>query len=244
LRQLDDKNYITGCEVVYKDLPSNQVIVRYLRGANLLRCKFFEKFLIGLYGSGSDLEYMKGICINPHLELLPDFSVTIQNAIQSGNQGYVHDKMISSILLNEILIYFKNFHKLKLIDYSCDSIIADETDEEIFKELPQPIQEKLKTIIDNPGARGQKRKYKSKKKYKINKQKTKKSNKQKTKKSNKKYKINKQKSLKKLAQMCPKGLKQTEKIYGYGLWKDPLNKKSRGRRWTLKDLHVFKSFLK
>ena len=130
------------------------------------------------------------------------------------------------------------FHKLKLIDYSCDSIIADETDEEIFKKLPQPMQEKLKTIIENPGARGRKQTKRIKRKYKSNKR----SN-QKTKKSNKKYKINKQKSLKKLAQMCPKGLKQTEKIYGYGLWKDPLNKKSRGRRWTLKDLSVFKSFL-
>jgi hypothetical protein len=47
-------------------------------------------------------------------------------------------------------------------------------------------------------------------------------------------------ALKALASKHPVG--GVDHIYGYGRWKNPLNPRSRGRRWTHADLDIFHRF--
>jgi hypothetical protein len=46
--------------------------------------------------------------------------------------------------------------------------------------------------------------------------------------------------LKELALKHPEG--DVDHIYGYGRWKNPLNPRSTGLRWTRRDLELFKLF--
>jgi hypothetical protein len=47
-------------------------------------------------------------------------------------------------------------------------------------------------------------------------------------------------ALRVLAVMHPRG--GVDHIYGHGRWKNPLNIRSTGRRWTRSDLEIFRQF--
>jgi hypothetical protein len=53
-------------------------------------------------------------------------------------------------------------------------------------------------------------------------------------------KSEKEKALKALAKLYPTG--GVDHVFGFGLWKNPLNPNSRGTRWTNKDLELFRKY--